>query len=151
MDFIYRLSGREAADLQKEIVKTQNILNEKITEVDSLETLNKKYLEKITSLEKDVKYYQNTEAAQDHQIKLLKKSKNEALAAVSDANAKLADAETQFFNISQELAQRNSDFNDMILKVSQLEHKLKDISTVVPKTAFGEKIQNIKKRHTTKK
>ena len=146
-DIIYRLSGREAADLNKEIVKTQNILNEKITQLDSLESLNTAYLKRITVLEKAEKYYTQKISDLEDEIKLHKRHRIEANNAVNDASEAIKKAELQAFNIAQDLARKNADLNDMILKVSQLEQRIKAMPLQVPETKLNKKIKSLKQNH----
>jgi chromosome segregation ATPase len=165
-NFLNRITGRERRHFMKELIQTQNLLNARINEVDSLERLNEAYGKRIALIEKAMTYHEREKHQAFEKNKMLNKElelcrdvKDKALVAVREANAKIKEAEGMVFEVNQDLASKNADLNDMLDTVSRLEQKIKELS--MPKVApsmqigqsqVGQKINNIrnKKRPQTK-
>jgi chromosome segregation ATPase len=165
-NFLNRITGRESRNLKAELIQTQNFLNARINEVDSLERKNEAFGKRIALLEKAMSYYEKEKKLAleknqtlSKQLDLCRDVKNKALASVVEANDKVTEAEGIVFEVNQDLASKNADLNDMLDTVSRLEQKIKELS--MPKAApsiqvgqsqVGQKINNIrnKKRTQTK-
>lgn len=165
-NFLNRITGRESRHLKAELIQTQNFLNARINEVDSLERKNEAFGKRIALLEKAMTYHEREKhqafeknKTLNKELELCRQVKDKALASVREANAKVKEAEGVVFEVNQDLASKNADLNDMLDTVSRLEQKIKELSMpkAVPsiqvgQSQVGQKINNIrnKKRTQTK-
>jgi chromosome segregation ATPase len=154
MDIIYRLSGREAKDLNAQLVETQNQLNDRINQLESEQSLVVSCQKRILVLEKAVKYHEENKVEHLQEIKKLKGNleqertlKEAALSEVQKANEVVEDAKKTIFDVQQDLASKNADLNNMIDTVSKMEQQIKQLQMPkVPQTKLGQKLNSIKSK-----
>lgn len=153
MDLIYRISGREAKELNKTIVDTQNILNAKITELDTEQSLCAAYAKRVTLLEKAERYYvsqmaelnqvnKNLRATVESEINRNSKAEQE----IQKANILVQDAKDTVFLLQKELELREEQFNELIADISKLRQQLDNLQKpTIPTNTLNAKLHNMRK------